>query len=122
MIYNCMTCWSFCSADIPKVGVVINYDLPSDIDEYVHRIGRTGRVGHTGKAISFYDDGQDSGLAPALVGILEGAGQKVPDFLGSGGGAGGFQEGDFANVDARGQVTEIRKQMKYLMGIPQLTC
>lgn len=30
---------------------VINFDLPSDIEEYVHRIGRTGRVGHTGKCV-----------------------------------------------------------------------
>lgn len=28
---------------------VINFDLPSDIEEYVHRIGRTGRVGNLGK-------------------------------------------------------------------------
>ena len=35
--------------DIPNVKHVINYDLPSDIDEYVHRIGRTGRVGNVGK-------------------------------------------------------------------------
>ena len=34
--------------DIPNVKHVINYDLPSDIDEYVHRIGRTGRVGNVG--------------------------------------------------------------------------
>ncbi|VDM72748.1 unnamed protein product [Strongylus vulgaris] len=32
--------------DIPNVKHVINYDLPSEIDEYVHRIGRTGRVGN----------------------------------------------------------------------------
>ena len=35
--------------DIPNVRHVINFDLPSDIDEYVHRIGRTGRVGNIGK-------------------------------------------------------------------------
>ena len=35
--------------DIPNVKHVINYDLPGDIDEYVHRIGRTGRVGNVGK-------------------------------------------------------------------------
>lgn len=35
--------------DIPNVKHVINYDLPSDVDEYVHRIGRTGRVGNVGK-------------------------------------------------------------------------
>lgn len=34
---------------------MINYDLPKDIDEYVHRIGRTGRVGNRGISTSFYD-------------------------------------------------------------------
>lgn len=37
--------------DIPNVKHVINYDLPAEIDEYVHRIGRTGRVGNIGKAL-----------------------------------------------------------------------
>ena len=36
--------------DIPNVKHVINYDLPSDIEEYIHRIGRTGRVGNLGLA------------------------------------------------------------------------
>jgi ATP-dependent RNA helicase DDX3X len=35
--------------DIPHVTHVINYDLPSDVEEYVHRIGRTGRMGNLGK-------------------------------------------------------------------------
>ena len=35
---------------------VINFDLPSDIEEYVHRIGRTGRVGNLGKCVVTYDD------------------------------------------------------------------
>ena len=35
--------------DIPNVRHVINFDLPGDIDEYVHRIGRTGRVGNVGE-------------------------------------------------------------------------
>ena len=34
--------------DIPNVKHVINFDLPSDVEEYVHRIGRTGRVGNLG--------------------------------------------------------------------------
>ena len=38
--------------DIPNVRHVINFDLPGDIDEYVHRIGRTGRVGNEGNFIS----------------------------------------------------------------------
>lgn len=44
--------------DIPNVNHVINYDLPKEIDDYVHRIGRTGRVGNKGKATSFYDEEQ----------------------------------------------------------------
>ena len=35
--------------DIPNVKHVVNFDLPSDIEEYVHRIGRTGRVGNLGE-------------------------------------------------------------------------
>lgn len=41
--------------DIKNVKHVINYDLPEDIDEYVHRIGRTGRIGNQGRATSFFD-------------------------------------------------------------------
>lgn len=38
---------------IPDVSHVINYDLPQDAEDYVHRIGRTARAGNTGNAISF---------------------------------------------------------------------
>lgn len=41
--------------DIPNVKLVINFDLPKTIDEYVHRIGRTGRVGNVGKSTAFFD-------------------------------------------------------------------
>lgn len=46
--------------DIKNVDIVVNYDLPKSIDEYVHRIGRTGRVGNRGKAVSFFDSDQVS--------------------------------------------------------------
>ncbi|NNM83970.1 DEAD/DEAH box helicase [Candidatus Parcubacteria bacterium] len=39
--------------DIPAVSHVINYDLPSTYEDYVHRIGRTGRATHKGKALTF---------------------------------------------------------------------
>lgn len=39
--------------DIPKVEIVINYDLPEQSENYVHRVGRTGRGRHKGEAIAF---------------------------------------------------------------------
>ncbi|KAF2220280.1 P-loop containing nucleoside triphosphate hydrolase protein [Elsinoe ampelina] len=70
--------------DFKNVKTVINYDMPSPtyggIAEYVHRIGRTGRMGHRGKAISFYND-NDEGIAQDLVNILLECDQEVPDFL-----------------------------------------
>merc|ERR1712151_1206884 len=41
--------------DIKGVAHVVNYDLPDEVEEYVHRIGRTGRVGNTGRATSIFD-------------------------------------------------------------------
>ncbi len=41
--------------DIPNVSHVINYELPSTYEDYIHRIGRTGRGGKTGKALTFVD-------------------------------------------------------------------
>ncbi|XP_060562674.1 uncharacterized protein LOC132722235 isoform X3 [Ruditapes philippinarum] len=67
--------------DIPFVKHVVNYDLPQSIDEYVHRIGRTGRCGNLGKATSFYTHDSDSGMAKALVKILTQASQVVPEWL-----------------------------------------
>ena len=56
--------------DIPDVKHVINYDLPKDVDEYVHRIGRTGRIGNKGQATSFFELGKDDKLARSLVKVL----------------------------------------------------
>lgn len=67
--------------DIEDVKQVVNYDLPQEIDEYVHRIGRTGRIGNKGKSTSFFSRGKDEGLARALVKILADANQVVPDWL-----------------------------------------
>lgn len=67
--------------DIKDVYHVINYDLPKSIDEYVHRIGRTGRVGNCGKATSFYDPEVDAPLARDLLKILQQADQDIPSWL-----------------------------------------
>ncbi|CAI9586858.1 unnamed protein product, partial [Staurois parvus] len=69
--------------DIENVSYVINFDIPDDIDEYVHRIGRTGRCGNTGKAISFFDKRGDDEqrIARSLVKVLSDAHQEVPAWL-----------------------------------------
>ncbi|KAK1279522.1 DEAD-box ATP-dependent RNA helicase 40 [Acorus gramineus] len=63
--------------DIKDIRIVINYDFPTGIEDYVHRIGRTGRAGATGISYTFISD-QDWKYAPDLVKVLEGANQRVP--------------------------------------------
>jgi len=66
--------------DIPNVKHVINFDLPSDIEEYVHRIGRTGRVGNLGLATSFFND-KNKNIVRDLCELLIEAKQEVPTWL-----------------------------------------
>ncbi|XP_016361110.1 putative ATP-dependent RNA helicase an3 [Sinocyclocheilus anshuiensis] len=66
--------------DISNVKHVINFDLPSDIEEYVHRIGRTGRVGNLGLATSFFND-KNSNITKDLLDIVVEAKQEVPSWL-----------------------------------------
>jgi ATP-dependent RNA helicase DDX3X len=96
--------------DIPNVTHVVNYDLPTDIDDYVHRIGRTGRAGNTGIATAFFNRG-NRGVVRDLIDLLKEANQEVPSFLeniareGSGfggrGGRGGRGRGSNATRDVR---------------------
>merc|ERR1711881_538651 len=66
--------------DIPNVTHVVNYDLPTDIDDYVHRIGRTGRAGNTGLSTAFFNRG-NRGVVRDLIELLKEANQEVPSFL-----------------------------------------
>ncbi|XP_042505542.1 DEAD-box ATP-dependent RNA helicase 5-like [Macadamia integrifolia] len=66
--------------DIPDVEVVINYSFPLTTEDYVHRIGRTGRAGKKGVAHTFFMH-ENKGLAGELVNVLREAGQIVPDAL-----------------------------------------
>jgi len=67
--------------DIPLVQHVINYDMPNEVDEFVHRIGRTGRVGNVGKATSLFNADFDGKMAAGLVKVLADAQKEVPDFV-----------------------------------------
>jgi len=66
--------------DIPHVKHVINFDLPSDIEEYVHRIGRTGRMGNLGQATSFFND-KNRNLTRDLMELLIETKQELPAWL-----------------------------------------
>ncbi|TVU41356.1 hypothetical protein EJB05_14864 [Eragrostis curvula] len=66
--------------DIPHVAHVINFDLPNDIDDYVHRIGRTGRAGKSGLATAFFNESNIS-LARSLSELMTEANQEVPQWL-----------------------------------------
>ncbi|KAL5183566.1 DEAD-box ATP-dependent RNA helicase 52B [Glycine soja] len=107
--------------DIPHVAHVINFDLPRDIDNYVHRIGRTGRAGKSGLATAFFSD-KNSPIAKALIGLLQEANQEVPSWLnqyateGSSSGGGGrgyeaqrYRSGSYGGHDFR-NVTEPEVQ------------
>ena len=59
---------------IADVSHVINYDLPQDVEDYVHRIGRTARFGASGEAISFICED----YAYSMPDIEEFIGQKIP--------------------------------------------
>lgn len=66
--------------DIPGVLLVVNYFMPRDLKDYVHRIGRTGRAGKKGRSVTFFSR-SDQPLACELASILKNANQAVPSFL-----------------------------------------
>lgn len=81
--------------DVQGVRHVINFDMPNDIDDYVHRIGRTGRAGNDGLATSFFNE-KNRNVVRELVELLEEAGQEIEPWLydmakqaGRGGSSGG---------------------------------
>ncbi|EKD16601.1 uncharacterized protein L3040_001344 [Drepanopeziza brunnea f. sp. 'multigermtubi'] len=63
--------------DIPAVQLVINVTFPLTVEDYVHRIGRTGRAGLDGLAITFFTE-QDKALSGSLINVLKAANQEVP--------------------------------------------
>ncbi|KAH0908872.1 hypothetical protein HID58_032193 [Brassica napus] len=81
--------------DVKDIKCVVNYDFPTSLEDYIHRIGRTGRAGAKGMAMTFFTH-DNAKFARELIKILQEAGQVVPPTLsalvrssGSGGGGGG---------------------------------
>ena len=67
--------------DIPDVEVVINYSFPLTVEDYVHRIGRTGRAGKAGISHTLFVGKHDKAKAGELVNVLREAAQEVPKEL-----------------------------------------
>ena len=66
--------------DIKNINSVINFDCPSNIDDYVHRIGRTGRIGTMGTAYTFIND-KNKPIVKKLYGLLTESGQEIPTWF-----------------------------------------
>ena len=108
--------------DIPHVTHVINFDVPYDIEEYVHRIGRTGRVGNLGLATTFFNE-SNAALARDLRDLLDEAKQEVPSWLESMSGemrygGGGSRRGG----RGRGGSRDYRQDRSHRGGGAQVQC
>lgn len=66
--------------DVKQLKLVVNYDAPNHLEDYVHRAGRTGRAGNTGTAVTFVTEEQEN-CAIGIAKALEQSGQPVPEKL-----------------------------------------
>ncbi|XP_020292612.1 probable ATP-dependent RNA helicase DDX52 [Pseudomyrmex gracilis] len=66
--------------DFKGVNLVINYDFPPSAISYIHRIGRTGRAGHKGKAITFFTI-EDKENLRSIAAIMRESGCEVPEYI-----------------------------------------
>jgi len=67
--------------DVDDIKMVVNFDFPNDMESYVHRIGRTGRAGKQGLAVSFFVALKNGRMAKDLIETLNRTGQHVPTEL-----------------------------------------
>ncbi|KAE8687902.1 DEAD-box ATP-dependent RNA helicase 37 [Hibiscus syriacus] len=113
--------------DIPHVAHVINFDMPKNIVDYVHRIGRTGRAGKCGLATAFFSD-KNFNLAKSLAEVMKESNQEAPTWLvqhaenySASGGGGWVRRGgvDFGGYDLR---EDIASSSTYndIYGVPAI--
>ena len=67
--------------DVRGIKAVVNYDFPQTIEDYVHRIGRTGRAGAVGKSMTFITEDDNTGWLKHLLKFMGKANQTIPDWL-----------------------------------------
>lgn len=66
--------------DFKGVNLVINYDVPRSAQAYVHRIGRTGRGGREGKAVTFYTKQDDMAIKP-IINVMRQSGFEIAEWM-----------------------------------------
>lgn len=64
--------------DVPKIAVVVNYDLPNSVHDLMHRAGRTARAGKNGTCVSFFDKFQDRRVLYEVRDVFRREGKPVP--------------------------------------------
>ena len=64
--------------DVKGVDWVVNFDCPKNIEDYIHRIGRTGRAGAKGASMTFIAQESDTGMMKDIAKVMKDVGQKVP--------------------------------------------
>lgn len=67
--------------DVDDIRMVVNFDMPNDMENYIHRIGRTGRAGKKGTAVSFFVADKNARMARELSEILARTDQNIPNEL-----------------------------------------
>jgi len=105
--------------DIPDVELVVQYDLPNNIDDYVHRIGRTGRAGRKGTAMAMINESCNRSLLKELSNLLTEAKQERPlwfqELVRAGGGGGG-RYGNSRAAGGKGEKGEFKSRFAGTQG------
>ena len=80
---NILVTTSICARglDVPRCGLVINFRAPNHMEDYIHRIGRTGRAGNKGIAYTFIDPEEEDLYAEDIIKVLEISNQEISDEL-----------------------------------------
>ena len=80
---NILVTTSICARglDVPRCGLVINFRCPNHMEDYIHRIGRTGRAGKKGIAYTFIDPEEEDLYAEDIIKVLEISNQEISDEL-----------------------------------------
>ena len=80
---NILVTTSICARglDVPRCGLVINFRCPNHMEDYIHRIGRTGRAGKKGISYTFIDPDEEDLYAEDIIRVLEISNQEISDEL-----------------------------------------